>query len=375
MDERNTALPPPDAVAPPAGGGRNYGIDLLRMVSMFYVVVLHALGAGCVLETAEAGSAHYRAAWFLEVWAYCAVDVFGIISGYVGFSAQRKKRSFAPLALLWLEVVFWNAAVALFYALAQRREVQAAEVLRLLFPVTNNIYWYFTAYFALYFLTPLLDAAVRGLEVRQLRVVLAQIFVIFVLYDNVVHRMGTAMGYSLLWLIVLYLIGAVLRKCGIGRRLSPLAALAGIAALIALSWLAMLYGPKWEVGGNTLSGQILVSYTSPTIVGTAVLYVLGAEKLRIPGPLRRLIAFLAPGSFAVYILNCHPMFWQYTLVGRFAYLNGGPVPALIAAVLGFSVCFTLAALLLDRIRAFLFRALGIERGVRAIFSRLSGCKR
>ena len=374
MKGQTTHFPPPDSLTG-SGGGRNYGIDLLRIVSMFYIVILHALGAGCVLETAEIGSAHYKAAWFLEIWAYCAVDVFGIISGYVGFSPEKKKRSYAPLALLWLQVVFYNAAVAGFYALVQHREIQGAEVLRLLFPVTNNIYWYFTAYFALYFLTPLLGAAVRGLDGRQLKVLLAQIFVIFAVYDNVVHRMGMGAGYSLLWLIVLYLIGAILRKCGIGRGLSPLGALAGIAALIAVSWLAMLYGPTWEVGGYTLTGQILVSYTSPTIAGAAVLYVLGAEKLRIPAPLRRLIAFLAPGSFAVYILNCHPMFWQYTLIGKFAYLNGGSVPALAATVLGFSVCFTGAALLLDRVRALLFRALGIDRAVRALDARICGKNR
>ena len=51
---------------------RNYGIDLLRLVAMFMVVILHVLGQGGVLS-ATTGDKHHIA-WFLETAAYCAVD-------------------------------------------------------------------------------------------------------------------------------------------------------------------------------------------------------------------------------------------------------------------------------------------------------------
>ena len=44
---------------------RNYGIDLLRLVSMFMVVILHVLGAGGILEATGGMVFHNRAAWLL----------------------------------------------------------------------------------------------------------------------------------------------------------------------------------------------------------------------------------------------------------------------------------------------------------------------
>ena len=63
---------------------RNYGIDLLRILSMFMVVLLHLCGFGGVLSNVKPFSVNYYIAWFLEIVSYCAVDVFALISGFVG---------------------------------------------------------------------------------------------------------------------------------------------------------------------------------------------------------------------------------------------------------------------------------------------------
>ncbi|MDE6723424.1 MAG: hypothetical protein K2J55_04430, partial [Eubacterium sp.] len=62
---------------------RNYGIDLLRIVCMIMVPVLHVLGHGGLLEGAEILSVKYEFVWFLEAAAFCAVNCYALISGYV----------------------------------------------------------------------------------------------------------------------------------------------------------------------------------------------------------------------------------------------------------------------------------------------------
>ena len=69
---------------------RNYGIDLLRIVSMLMVVVLHVLGQGGVLKTSTPLSIGYSVAWILEIAAYCAVNCYALISGYVGVNSKFK---------------------------------------------------------------------------------------------------------------------------------------------------------------------------------------------------------------------------------------------------------------------------------------------
>ena len=87
---------------------RNYGIDLLRIVSMFLVCLIHVLGHGGVLGATSRLSAEYEIAWFLGICAFCAINCFAMISGYVGFN---KKFKFSNLVNLWLQVVFYSVLI------------------------------------------------------------------------------------------------------------------------------------------------------------------------------------------------------------------------------------------------------------------------
>lgn len=53
-----------------SSGKRHYGIDALRILSMFMIVSLHILGKGGVLENTVLFSKQYHAAWFLETAAF-----------------------------------------------------------------------------------------------------------------------------------------------------------------------------------------------------------------------------------------------------------------------------------------------------------------
>jgi len=64
---------------------RDYGIDLLRLVLMFFVCLIHTLENGRVLEHCEKGTLEYYGYWFIFTAIYCAVDAFAIISGYTSF--------------------------------------------------------------------------------------------------------------------------------------------------------------------------------------------------------------------------------------------------------------------------------------------------
>ena len=46
---------------------RNYGIDLLRIVSMFFIVLLHSFGHGGLLNGLDMNSTQYKAVYFFEI--------------------------------------------------------------------------------------------------------------------------------------------------------------------------------------------------------------------------------------------------------------------------------------------------------------------
>lgn len=65
---------------------RNVGIDILRVVSMFFIIIGHVLMQGGVLS-AYSSAGLQGSYYFLNtiyVMAYCGVNCFALVSGYVG---------------------------------------------------------------------------------------------------------------------------------------------------------------------------------------------------------------------------------------------------------------------------------------------------
>lgn len=337
--------------------GRNYGVDLLRIFSMFFVIILHCLGKGGVLDATKQGTVQYSSAWFLETLAYCAVNIFGMISGYVGYSETSKKTKYSNWILMWLQVVFYGLVTTVIFRLILPDAVDKKDLFEMFLPVSKELYWYFTAYTALFFIMPLLNAAVRGCTEKQLKQMLIIILVVFVFYDNITRKFGMEAGYTCLWLILLYLIGAIMKKCRIGEKIKPVPALLGILALVVISWLWRLYGREIKVLGIGVNAKTLVAYTSPTMVLAAMLYIIGFSRISFPRWSKKVIAFMAKGAFAAYLLNNQRFIWKYVMDKKFVFLANQPVFVLVAIVLGFAAFFVVAAVMIDHARLFLFRIL------------------
>ena len=163
---------------------RNRGIDLLRMTAMWMVVILHILNKGGVLAAAAPLSAGQGTARLLETAAYCAVNCYGLISGYVG--VQRRFRYSGALAL-WLRVAFYTLGITAVFACLMPGSVNGDRVLRAFFPVLFRQYWYVTAYFGMCLFIPFFNLLLNRLSKGQLRllalsIVLALVVVVLVYF-------------------------------------------------------------------------------------------------------------------------------------------------------------------------------------------------
>ena len=155
---------------------RNRGIDLLRMTAMWMVVILHILNKGGVLAAAAPLSAGQGTARLLETAAYCAVNCYGLISGYVG--VQRRFRYSGALAL-WLRVAFYTLGITAVFACLMPGSVNGDRVLRAFFPVLFRQYWYVTAYFGMCLFIPFFNLLLNRLSKGQLRLLALSIVLVF----------------------------------------------------------------------------------------------------------------------------------------------------------------------------------------------------
>ncbi len=143
---------------------RAWGIDILRMIAMFMVLILHILRQDGVLSAAGQYPLQYKTAWFLEIAAFCAVNCYALISGFVGIRSPYK---YAGIIGLWLRVAFYTVLFTVIVRFVVPEQVGHREWMNAFFPVMNGVYWFFTAYFAMYFFLPLPMLAAEKMTKKQ----------------------------------------------------------------------------------------------------------------------------------------------------------------------------------------------------------------
>ncbi len=76
-----------------SGNDRNYGVDLLRVIAAMMIVMLHVLSQGGILSALGNLTLRGEVLWFIQMGCFCFVNVFALISGYVGVGSKYKTAS------------------------------------------------------------------------------------------------------------------------------------------------------------------------------------------------------------------------------------------------------------------------------------------
>lgn len=275
---------------------RESGFEALRVVAMCMVVVLHLDGAAVGLPQAVGPWAASARDWWrlaVEAAAIVGVNCFTMISGYFGIRLSwRSVARFLGVCLVYSVGV--TTVVMLIKGTWQWAQWGEAWMV-----LTHTDLWYVPAYFGLCLLAPLLNAGLDALSRRQLTwTVLA--FVAFNCYCGWWHggRFNPT-GYTILQLVMMYLIGGYIRRHVDLRR----------DAVRLRTWSAAVY--VWMAMAVTFMGLFCRSgftfaYNSPLVIveSVALFIVFGTLRFR-----SKVVNRLAAGAFAVYLIHKHPIIW------------------------------------------------------------------
>jgi len=163
---------------------------------MFFIVTLHSLGHGGILESTIINSSQYKFAWLLEIIAYCAVDIFALISGYVSYTSNEKKTKYSNYLNLWLQVFFYGIVISGIFYIINPEIIGKKDLVTALFPVTQNAYWYFTAYTGLFMIIPIINKGIRNCNNDTLKKLFIIIFVAFSFLEVISPKFILNSGYS-----------------------------------------------------------------------------------------------------------------------------------------------------------------------------------
>lgn len=334
---------------------RNMGIECLRIVAMLMIICLHILGHGAALDSSEKS---YISNLFIQVVATCAVDVYAIISGFVGYREENESLGRLKKYLkVWLQVVCYNFGITFLVFVLNVGNIGMGDVLESIFPVMTNSYWYFTAYTGVYLVVPLLNSAIKGLESRRVIGLLIGCFLVFSCYETFAIEVlkkdifGLNGGYTFLWIAILYIIGAGIRKCEMDKKGNKKYIVIGTLVSISVTFCFAL---------NIQGDSALLSYTSPLIVFTAILLVSLFANINIAGRTKCVVKYLAPLAFGVYLFHDNNLVRKYFMFQRFEWIAeqsvfSAPLVTVLCAIFIFIV-----GAIVEKTRIKLFELLKID---------------
>ena len=343
---------------------RNYGIDLLRIVSMMMIVTLHVLYQGGILENISVSSLRFGTVWLLEIMCLCSVNCYGLISGYVGYGRKFK---FANIINLWFEVVFYNITInAVFFILYKLKffsTFMGEFSENIILPLTKGTYWYFTAYFFMSFFIPLFNFILQELSKKRMTYILLTMIGIFSIFYAFffgrqidVFLLGN--GYNILWLSALYLIGAYAKKYGFLKNIKKYKCV----FIFLINSILLLICKFLEANKISVSWfhYSLFSYNNLLHLINGIMLLIFFSKLKLNHIITNFTKFFAPVTFGVYIIHLHPILWKW-LEWRFVSYTQYFHPLMIAAIIVTVLIIWLVCSLVDRIRLFIFAIFKVKK--------------
>lgn len=343
---------------------RNVGIDILRVVSMFLIIIGHILMQGGVLSaySSEGIQVGYYFLNTIYVLAYCGVNCFALVSGYVGWQNTFKLEK---IIKLWANVVFWSVSVSLILFIYSKEFFSVNEVVSMFLPLIRGRYWFFNAYFVVFMFSPLLNHLIRTLPQKTFQCFLLTVGFVFCVIPflalgNDVLKIQN--GFEFSWLMVMYLVGGYFSKypVTIKRPYKCIVVCLGFTLLnFIYKYLIELTTAK--LFGTPSHGDLFMSYTSPVIVGEAVCLLLYFSNLKLNNKkLIKTISFVTPAIFSVYIIHVHPIVFWSIIKDAFTWLTEYNLLVAFMLIMAMALTIFIGFIALDYIRILIFKLFKVD---------------
>ena len=322
---------------------RDTNIELLRIIAMFFVLVLHANFTSLGIPTkASLLCAPIREGFriLLESFSIVAVNVYVLLSGWYGIHFK-----FTRLCEFVFQVFFFSLIGAAFALLFQGQSLMVILQKGILL-MDNDSYWFVKSYLLLYIVSPILESYITITKERDFGVLIALFFLFEFVYGFGKGCTWFSGGYSTIHFIGLYLLARYTRLFLINRRyissrfafLSYLLLSVITAVLFVLS-MFLIRADGWGA---------VFSYESPLVILSAIMLVISFAKIKINSPTINAIAI---SCFAVYLLHNNPFIFDYYIC-QVQYLVGHGISFLLPLFL--LLVFTVS-IVLDKCRISLWQ--------------------
>ena len=188
---------------------RNPGIDIIRMISMYNIIIYHYIYYGNPFRRFP----NYKKELTL---LYCFInwhnDAFILISGIIGYKTNK----YSNLLYLWLIVFFYSVGIHKYIYYFKKGFRINELMIKEYYPVVFKRYWYFSSYFGMHLFLPVINKGIAYLSKYEFTLIIISTLGIFSFwkdYNNPSEDVFFLInGRSITWFLALYLVGAYIGK-------------------------------------------------------------------------------------------------------------------------------------------------------------------
>lgn len=263
---------------------RDYNIELLRIVSMFLIVIVH-----CAITTDSFSSCKTYIGLAQLAFA-SAVNTFIFISGYYGIKFKLRTLFSLLLQGVFLAVILYLVSCFIL----NKSSFSWIQLIQYFFPVSSHIWWFFSAYFMLFILSPIINKGFDSLSNLQ-----AIIIVGLILYFNTNTvllgcNIFSFFGNSLFQCLTIYLIARLCKRINFNI---PKAKYIYPATLL-ITWSLMLLSIYTS---HDIFAIRLIQHNNPFSIINGILLFYVFKNISIKKSV--LISKIAPLTFGIYLVH------------------------------------------------------------------------
>lgn len=195
---------------------RESNIELLRLIAIFLIILGHL---SWETQLASPKTLHDPVILIRTFWigGKFGVNIFMLITSYFLISKERINND--SLKKLWYTVSFWSLLILLISIIMNLSSISISLILKSIFPVILNNYWYVTVYCMIYIIHPILNKVIKFLSKKDLETLLVFGFFYLFIAMNIFSNQTAGTGDTFITLLYVYFLGSYLRLYDIPKKL------------------------------------------------------------------------------------------------------------------------------------------------------------
>lgn len=352
--------------------GRNSNLEILRIIAIIMIIISHYCVHGIKdnINTLEISKTNKIISDSL-ILGDIGVIIFILIFGY--FYNQNKLKLDKIISLI-LQVFFYSFGIYTIFCLLKITPFSISNLIKSVFPIAFQEYWFITAYMILYILSPFFKTLIDNMSRKNfiaLLLVLSFIWSVLPMGLSIFSNKDIMFSSSLTDLILIYFIGAYLKKYEdniFNKNSNKMLILICITSLILIISVIVFNILSSKIPIIAQNCSYLYKRNSPfaILLGISILIYFSSKPEKHVNTINKIASL----SFGIYLIHDNPyvrkILWTSLLkIQNYTMSNIFILHIIISIVLIYTICAVI-----EKIRQMLYNAL-LSKSVKNICSKIS----